>query len=83
MAALQSSIKVKLLISQQNKPRYRYANSRQRGFRFCQKPHYKAQQDAASMFKGLRNCTKEISENVPLLAQIVLWNLLTGGDVKT
>lgn len=30
------------------------------------------------MLEGLRNRTKEISENASLLAQIVLWNSLTG-----
>ena len=34
------------------------------------------------MFKNLRYCTKGISENVPLLAQIVLWNLIDSMSIS-
>ncbi|MGN0650281.1 MAG: DUF960 domain-containing protein [Oscillospiraceae bacterium] len=34
------------------------------------------------MFKNLRYCTKGISETVPLLTQIILWDLIDSMDVE-
>ena len=45
-------------------------------FVLLNKPHYKAILEVTELFNNPRYCTKGISETVPLLTQIVLWDLI-------
>ena len=45
-------------------------------FAFPNKSHYKAILEVTEMFNNPRYCTKGISETVPLLTQIILWDLI-------
>ena len=50
-------------------------------FVLLNKPHYKAILEVTEMFKNPRYCTKGISETVPLLTQIILWDLIDSMEV--
>ena len=50
-------------------------------FVLLNKPHYKANQEATEMFNNPRYCTRGISETVPLLTQIILWDLIDSMEV--
>ena len=45
-------------------------------------PHNKAIWEVTEMFKNPRYCTKGISETVPLLTQIILWDLIDSMEVE-
>ena len=46
------------------------------------KPHYKAILEVTELFNNPRYCTKGISETVPLLTQIILWDLIDSMEVE-
>ena len=50
-------------------------------FVLLKKPHYKANQEVTEMFKNPRYCTRGISATVPLLTQIILWDLIDSMEV--
>ena len=50
-------------------------------FVLLNKPYYKANQEVTEMFNNPRYCTRGISETVPLLTQIILWDLIDSMEV--
>ena len=50
-------------------------------FAFPNKSHYKAILEVTELFNNPRYCTKGISVTVPLLTQIILWDLIDSMEV--